>query len=121
MAKMTRKETFEAIRTYLENTMDAESIELEQYVDFLNHEIEKTQKTHAPSKAQKENVVIKEEIMNYFAETGREETATQVWQNAFSSYSMQKIVQLISQLVREERLVRTKVGKVTTFSLPATE
>ena len=120
MTKMTRKETFEAIRTYLETTMeDADTLNL--YVEFLNHEIEKTQKAHAPSKVQKENAVIKEEIMNYFAETGREETATQVWQNGFGDYSMQKITSLISQLVKETRLVRTKVGRVVTFSLPSAE
>lgn len=118
MTKMTRKDTFEAIRTYLENTIeDADT--LEYFVDFLNHEIEKTQRTHAPSKVQKENAIIKEEIMNYFAETGREETATQVWTNGFSGYSMQKIVQLLSQLVREDKLIRTKAGRIVTFSLPA--
>ena len=81
-------------------------------IDFCNAEIEKlNNKKNTPSKTQKENIIIKDNIIEYLINCEEPQTATEIWKEGFSEYSIQKIIQLLTGLVKDGKITRTKEDK----------
>lgn len=81
-------------------------------IDFCNAEIERiNNKKNTPTKTQKENVIIKDNIVEYLINCDEPQTATEIWKTSFSEYSIQKIIQLLTGLVKDGKVTRTKEGK----------
>lgn len=113
MAKVTKRERFVEIATILEQIEGTEEL-----VEFVDGEIalleKRAGKARGLTKTQKENEVLKAEIVEALAEAEAGATATQVAQ-AFG-ISVQKAAQLLKQLVGEARVTRTE-GKGKTKTL----
>lgn len=107
---MTKKEMFTEIATLL--------AEREDIVAFCEHEVEllsRKRSTAKPTKTQRENEGIKEQIMS----TLSDEPMTIGELNAAmgTNYSPQKLSALLRQLVLEGKAIKDTVGKVPYFAL----
>ena len=95
----------------------------DKQVAFLEHEIEllnkKSQAIRKPTPRQVENETTKDKIVGEM-NAGIDYTITDINKNfaCAKDLSSQKVSALVSQLVAENRLVRTEKGKSATFSLP---
>lgn len=107
---MTKKEMFTEIATLLAERGDI--------VEFCEHEIEllsKKRSTAKPTKTQRENEGIKEQIMTVLSEEPM--TIGEVNAAMETEYSTQKLSALMRQLVLEGKVIRDTVGKVAYFAL----
>ena len=111
---MTKKEMFAHIATV--NANDAEIVE------FCNHQIElldnrKTSKT--PTKTQKENEGIMEQIAADLAEFSQPVTVTELIERGegLDGFTNQKISALLRKMVEANRVVKTLEGKKAYFAL----
>jgi hypothetical protein len=109
--KMTKIQMFEAIK-------EVEAIKaVEEYVAFIDHEIEllkKKSSNRTATKTQKANVELKEVIMSVLdTEKGYTvgEIQTKDSRLAFPDISPQKVSSLLTQLKNEGRIVREQKGK----------
>lgn len=108
---MTKMEMFEAIKTAVADN--------EEMVVFLNKEMEQLAKRNARkstslTKTQKENVEVKERIMDALEDEDAM-TATEV-ANVLG-ISVAKASALLTQLVKAEKVERVKSGKSVTFAV----
>lgn len=107
---MTKREMFAAIRKrVLDNA---------EMVEFIDHEIEllsHKRSSAKPTKTQRENETIKEQIMSILSEDGM--TATEIMNALEGEFKVQKISALLRQLVLEGKAVKDIVGKVSYFTL----
>ena len=116
MTNMTKVQKFTAIAKALEGvTLDGFDAQA-----FLASEIALVNKRNArksstPTKTQKENEAIKANILSTLegAEDGM--TATEV--GKVLSLTPQKVSALMKQLIADDKVEKTKVGKSTLFSL----
>lgn len=106
---MTKKEMFEKIATV--NAADAE------IVAFCEHEIEllakrKTSEKRGLTKVQKENVGIKDTIVEVLATGEGEMTITEICADErLAGFTPQKMAALLNQLVKEEKVEKTYDAK----------
>lgn len=119
MTKMTKKEMFaEVIAIVSESTAENK----EQLVTALKHEVELLSRKRSTSRGmtatQKENVVIKERIVD-FLKSVESATATEV--AAGVEITQNKATALLTQLVNEEIVVRVKEKRVARFSIKEAE
>lgn len=111
--KKTKKVYFTEILEIVKGNSDLEN--------FVNHEIELLDKKNlskAPTKVQIENESIKETILEVLTNSDKKMTITDI-QNAnetLSVYSNQKISALLTQLINENKVVRTLEKKKAYFS-----
>ena len=109
---MTKIEMFDAIKAVVADN--------QEMVDFLDHEIELVRKRNSKkdgmTKTQKENVAIKDAIVEALAES-ESMTATQI-ANAVG-ISLAKATALLTQLVKSETIKREVIKKVAHFSAVA--
>lgn len=115
MTKMTKKEMFaEVIAIVSESTAENK----EQLVTALEHEVELLSRKRSTSRGmtatQKENVVIKERILD-FLKSVEHATATEV--AAGAGISQNKATALLTQLKNEEKVERIVDKKVAHFSI----
>lgn len=129
--KVTKLQKFEMLRnwiTEIENAAIDESIELTEgqpeeltmLIEFIDREMEllrnkRNKASGKPTKSQKENEGVKEQILETLA-AGRM-TATEVG-NALG-ISVQKASALLRQLKEENKVVRIEEKKKVYFELPA--
>lgn len=112
--KKTKKVYFTEILEIVKGNSDLEN--------FVNHEIELLDKKNlskAPTKVQIENESIKETILEVLTNSDKKMTITDI-QNAnetLSVYSNQKISALLTQLINENKVVRTLEKKKAYFSV----
>lgn len=121
--KMTKKDWFETIRAFLEES-DFEP--KEEALNFLSHEIEllnKKSSSGKKTKNQKENEEIKKLILVALELFGRPVTVTtMIKENSeMNKLSPQKLSALLKQLVESEEVVRTVEKRVPYFSLAKEE
>lgn len=104
------------------NSIAFEGLTEEQFA-FLKERalksIRKASKAKGLTKAQKENLGFKEQILALLAEKGKM-TATQVGAE-FEWQGSQKATALLTQLTKAGKVVRTEEGKLTFFSLAEVE
>ena len=121
--KMTKKDWFETIRAFLEES----DFELkEEALNFLSHEIEllnKKSSSGKKTKNQKENEEIKKLILVALELFGKPVTVTtMIKENSeMNKLSPQKLSVLLKQLVESEEVVRTVEKRVPYFSLAKEE
>ena len=121
--KITKRESFKMIIEVLENNDRAD------LVDVMNHEIELLDKKKASgkmTKTQTENVGIKEIILQALATANEPITITDLLKNNVELYdatagSNQKVSALMTQLKKENKVVRTTNGKKALFSIAEEE
>lgn len=104
--KKTKKEL------YAELLAVAAVQENEELTGFINHEIELLNKKSGANKkltkAQEENLVIKETIYDTLVDLGKAATIAEIQAEGLKEYTNQKISALLKQLVDENRVVRTE-------------
>lgn len=121
--KITKRESFKMIIEVLENNDRADLVEV------INHEIELLDKKKASgkmTKTQTENVGIKEIILQALATANEPITITDLLKNNVELYdatagSNQKVSALMTQLKKENKVVRTTNGKKALFSIAEEE
>lgn len=121
--KITKRESFKMIIEVLENNDRTDLVEV------MNHEIELLDKKKASgkmTKTQTENVGIKEIILQALATANEPITITDLLKNNVELYdatagSNQKVSALMTQLKKENKVVRTTNGKKALFSIAEEE
>ena len=111
---MTKREMFETIAT-----VNANNAEI---VAFCEHEIEllnaKKSAKRSLTPVQKANLELKEVIMAVLAEAEEPMTVTDMRGDArLADYTPQKISALLTQLVKDERVVKSINGKKSYFGV----
>lgn len=110
---MTKKEMFQYIIT---NTAD------EQIIEFCNHEIALLEKKSAtpskPTANQLENVKYREAILSILAEADAPMTISAMCEDdRLSGLKNQRVSALVTQLKKENKVVRSEVKRVAYFAL----
>lgn len=111
---MTKKEMFALIAT-----VNADN---EEIVAFCNKEIEHLnarKSSNSLTKTQKENIEVKDAIVNALASAEKALTVTELQQTNvdMAQYSNQKLSALLRQLVADGKVVKTIEGKKAYFAL----
>ena len=125
MKKITKKEMFTMIMGVVANTEVENKAEM---LKALEHEIELLEKKSSKSgqsKTQKENEILKAEILESFKEIEIPVTVSE-FQNLTrfrpeNDFSNQKVSALLNQLVKNGLLEKTIEKKKSFFSLPKAE
>lgn len=118
--KMTKKEMFAVIAETIE-TMEVEN--KAEMLNFIDHEIELLNKKSGKSgqtKTQKENELLKEQLLSAFAEMEKPVTISEFQEKCaepVAQLSNQKLSALLNQLVKAEKMVKTIEKKKSHFSL----
>ena len=116
--KVTKKDNFKALYTMVENSNVANKMDL---LGFIDHEIELLEKkasAKTQTKTQKENIGIKDIIVDVLTENEKPMTISEMLKDErLKEYSNQKISALCTQLVKDGVIVRVEDKKKTTFAL----
>jgi len=112
--KITKRERFMELKEIVANRPEL--------VEFLDHEIEllnKKANTKTPSKTQIENENTKNVIVNVLANGNKPMTITEIQENdsTLATLSNQKISALLTQLVKDNKVVRTVDKKRAYFTI----
>jgi len=112
--KITKKERFMELKEIVSDRTDL--------VEFLNHEIEllnKKASVKTPSKTQLENENTKEIIVKVLTNVTKPVTITEIQENdsTLATLSNQKISALLTQLVKDNKVVRTVDKKKAYFTI----
>lgn len=118
--KMTKRDYFNQVLAIVENAKE----NIENYEDvknFIEHEIEllnKKKSSTKPTKTQVENEKIKARILEVLTEVNEVMTISELMTaDGLEGYSNQKLSALANQLVKEEKVVKTSVKKVSYFKI----
>ncbi len=111
---MTKREMFTMIATINADNSDI--------VDFCNHEIELLDNKKTGKKSltatQKANVGVKDTIVEVLTELAEKVTVSEMLTDErLHGFTNQKISALLSQLVKENRVIKTIEGKKAFFSI----
>ena len=117
--KKTKKDFFKELYAFVDNSTMANKTEM---LGFIDHELElldKKASSKAMTKTQKENVGLKETIVNALEDIGEPISITDLIKRSadLADYSNQKISALVKQLVADGSVVRTEDGRKTLFSV----
>ena len=121
--KMTKKEMFAVVVEVVENTTSVPAERKAEMIEFLNHEIELLNKKSSKSgqtKTQKENEILKEQLLSAFAEMEKPVTISEFQElsnEPVAQLSNQKLSALLNQLVKAKKMVKTIEKKKSHFSL----
>lgn len=119
-AKMTKRDYFNQVLVIIEN--EKENIKnYEDIKNFVEHEIEllnKKKSSTKPTKTQIGNEKIKARILEVLTEVNEVMTISELMTaDGLEQYSNQKLSALANQLVKEEKVVKTSVKKVSYFKI----
>lgn len=114
--KKTKKELFGEVREIVEREGRTDLIE------FVDHELEllnKKANRTGTTKTQKENEGIKEKIIEALVRIATPVSITELQEQdeEMAQYSNQKISALLTQLIKEEKVVRNKDKKKSVFTI----
>ena len=114
--KKTKKELFGEVREIVEREGRTDLIE------FVDHELEllnKKANRTGTTKTQKENEGIKEKIIEALVRIATPVSITELQEQdeEMAQYSNQKISALLTQLIKEEKVVRSKDKKKSVFTI----
>jgi len=118
--KMTKKEMFAVIAGTIEN-MEVEN--KAEMLNFIAHEIELLEKKSSKSgqtKTQKENEVLKAQLLDAFAHMEKPVTISEFQElsaEPVAQLSNQKLSALLNQLVKADKMVKTIEKKKSHFAL----
>ena len=118
--RITKKEMFAMIMEVVENSATENKTEM---VDFINHELELLNRKSGKSgqtKTQKENEVLKAEILEVFKEFTEPVTISEFCEKTSSEIGKltnQKLSAMFNQLVKANLMVKTIDKKKSYFSL----
>lgn len=118
--KLTKREMFEVIAKTIE-VMEVEN--KPEMLNFIEHEIELLNKKSSKSgqtKTQKENEILKEQLLSAFAEMKEPVTISEFQELSKSPVAQltnQKLSALLNQLVKAGKMVKTVEKKKSHFSL----
>ena len=117
--KKTKKDFYKELYTFVENSTMANKTEM---LGFIDHELElldKKASSKAMTKTQKENVGLKETIVDALADIGEPISITDLIKRSpdLADYSNQKISALLKQLVDGGSVKRIEDGRKTLFAL----
>lgn len=112
--KVTKRERFEQIKALVSDNAEL--------VAFIDHEIEllnkKNSRSGKPTKTQVENESIKATIFEALLASGKPMTVTQLLAtDKLADLSNQKVSALLTQLRKENKVVRTVEKKVAFYSI----
>ena len=124
MKKMTKREYFATIRSYIESSADSKigSVPVDEVLGFIDHELELLAKKNAsdrkPTAQQTANEGIKTAILDGM-EMGRLYTVTEIQKEIpeCAELSNQKVSALIRQLKDAGLVVKTEDKRKSYFSL----
>ena len=114
---------FAVVVEVVENTTSVPAERKAEMVEFLNHEIELLNKKSSKSgqtKTQKENEILKEQLLSAFAEMEKPVTISEFQElsnEPVAQLSNQKLSALLNQLVKAKKMVKTIEKKKSHFSL----
>lgn len=120
MKKMTKREMFAMVQAVVENANVENKAEM---LNFIEHEIELLNKKSSKSgqtKTQKENEILKEQLLSAFAEMKEPVTISEFQELSKSPVAQltnQKLSALLNQLVKAGKMVKTVEKKKSHFSL----
>lgn len=109
--KMTKVEMFNAIKAVVADN--------EEFVAFIDHEIELLNRKSSNKKATKtqvENEGFKEEILNVLDVRGATVTEIQAKSEVLSGLTNQRVSALLRQLVNDGKAVKSVEGKKSLFA-----
>lgn len=114
--KKTKRELFGEVREIVEREGRTDLIE------FVDHELEllnKKANRTGTTKTQKENEGIKEKIIEALVRIATPVSITELQEQdeEMAQYSNQKISALLTQLIKEEKVVRSKDKKKSLFTI----
>ena len=118
--KMTKKEMFAMVQAVVENATVENKAEM---IAFIEHEIELLEKKSSKSgqtKTQKENEILKEELMVALTEMEKPVTISnfcELTSHPVGKLSNQKLSALLNQLVKADRVVKTVEKKKSYFAV----
>lgn len=121
--RMTKKEMFAVVAKVVENTTSVPAEEKTEMLNFLNHEIELLEKKSSKSgqtKTQKENELLKAELLTAFAEMEQPVTISEFCEKTshpVGKLSNQKLSALLNQLVKAGKMVKTIEKKKSYFAV----
>lgn len=113
MEKMTQRDYYNEI---IALATKAERADIVNFAKARIEQLDKKSANRKPSKAQTENEVIKENICSVLGSASVPMTCTEI-KNALGIDSLNKIVALVTQLVKADKVVRATEGKKAVFSL----
>ena len=118
--KMTKKEMFVVIA----ETIKAMEVENKaEMLNFIDHEVELLNKKSGKSgqtKTQKENEVLKEQLLNAFAKMEKSVTISEFQEKSnepVAQLTNQKLSALLNQLVKTGKMVKTIEKKKSYFAI----
>ena len=118
--KMTKKEMFAMVQAVVENATVENKAEM---IAFIEHEVELLNKKSSKSgqtKTQKENELLKEQLLSAFAVMEKPVTISEFQEKStepVAKLSNQKLSALLNQLVKAEKMVKTIEKKKSHFSV----
>ena len=118
--KITKKEMFTMVAKVVENSDVANKAEM---LEFIAHEVELLEKKNsksAPTKTQKENEVLKTQLLEALAEFDKPKTVSEFMKESsheVATLSNQKLSRLLNDLVKAEKVIKTVEKKKSYFSL----
>ena len=118
--RMTKREMFAMVMEVVENSATDNKAEM---IDFINHELELLNRKSGKSgqtKTQKENEILKTEILEVFKEFDKPVTISEFCERTSSeigNLSNQKLSAMFNQLVKANLMVKTIDKKKSYFSL----
>ena len=118
--RITKREMFAMVMEVVEKANVENKVEM---VNFINHELELLNRKSGKSgqtKTQKENEVLKEQLLSAFAKMEKAVTISEFQEKSTESVaqlSNQKLSALLNQLVKAEKMVKTVEKKKSYFAL----
>lgn len=114
---MTKREMFETIATRNADNADI--------VAFCNHEIEMLDnkkgkgRSSKPTKTQRENAVLQDEIVAMMVEADKPMTATEITNSFDGKYTINKITSMLTLMRKANRVERVLEKKTPYYSIPS--
>lgn len=116
--RKTKKEFFNELYSFVENSNIVDKVEM---LGFIDHEIELLEKkssSKAMTKTQKENIGIKDLIVDVLTDNGEAISISDMLKDErLKGYTNQKISALIKQLANDGVVVRVEDKKKALFKL----
>lgn len=114
--KITKRDNFNTLRGIVEN------LGREDLVEFIDHEIELLNKkatSKTPTKTQIENESIKNLILESLGNLNKPVTISELQESDenLATYSNQKVSALLTQLIKDNKVVRVEDKRKAYFSL----
>jgi predicted Rossmann fold nucleotide-binding protein DprA/Smf involved in DNA uptake len=120
MTKVTIADKFDALADYIQNGENSIFPTPEDAIEFINDRKEKAMKksdNRKPTAQQKENEGFKENILDVLTSEGKTVSEIIAMSDDLSGLTNQRVSALLRQLVLAGKVVKTKEGKKSLFTI----